>query len=115
MPFKKGVDPNRNLKGRPKLGDTVAELARKVLAEKDKGVTREIRILNKFATLAEEGSAPHANFIFDRAYGKPQESMNLSGGVSLYEQGASEAARLADQAGRAELIREIRKLSGGKK
>jgi hypothetical protein len=91
MPFKPGNDPNRNTQGRPKTGNAVAELARKVLESKKKGDTksRGERILIKAADLAEAGSAPHMSFLFDRGYGKPQENVNLGGGISLYEQGAT--------------------------
>lgn len=37
MPFKPGKDPNRNLKGRPRLGNSVAECMRDFMSAKDKG------------------------------------------------------------------------------
>lgn len=114
MPFTKGFDPKRNTKGRPPVANSVATLAREVLQRKKGKDTNEEAIILKFVELALGGSAPHANFLFDRAYGKAAETMNLSGGLSLYEQGASEAARLADEAGRKALLAEIRKLTGAK-
>lgn len=85
MPFVKGKSGNP--KGRSPVGTSVAQMARDVLEKGDK--PKGPAILKKFAELALEGSAPHANFLFAYAYGKPQESMNLTGGLSLYEQGAS--------------------------
>lgn len=110
--FQKGFDPKRNTKGRPPVANSVATLAREVLQAKKKGEKRttEKRILDKFVELALEGSAPHANFIFDRAYGKAMESMNLSGGLSLYEQGASEQTF-----DKKVLLEAMRRLSGSKK
>jgi len=114
--FSKGYDPKRNTKGRPPVANSVATLARDILESKKKGQkSKGEQIILKFVELALGGSAPHANFLFDRAYGKAAETMNLSGGLSLYEQGASEAARLADEAGRKALLVELRKLTGAKK
>ena len=110
--FQKGFDPNRNNKGRPSVANSVATLAREVLQAKKKGEKRttEEKILNKFVQMALEGSAPHANFLFDRAYGKAIESMNLSGGLSLYEQGANEQTFDKNF-----LLGAMRRLSGSKK
>jgi hypothetical protein len=115
MPFQKGKSGNPN--GRPRLGNTIADIARQVLETKKRGdkITRGEKILAKAAELAEGGSKPHMEFLFDRAYGKALENMNLSGGLSLYEQGSSEAARIADENGRAALLAEIQKLSGKSK
>lgn len=111
MPFIKGFDPKRNTKGRPPVANSVATLARDILESKKKGQqSNGEKIIRKFVTLALEGSPPHANFLFDRAYGKAIESMNLSGGLSLYEQGASE--QIFDKA---VLLKAMRRLSGSKK
>ena len=106
MPFQKGKSGNP--KGRSPVGTSVAQMARDVLEKGDK--PKGPAILKKFAELALEGSAPHANFIFDRAYGKAIESMNLSGGLSLYEQGATE-----DKYDKHLLLEAMRRLSGSKK
>ncbi len=80
MAFKKGFDPNRNTKGRPPTGQAQADWSRQVLEAKDRGgATRAMRILRKFATMAEEGSVPHGEFLFNRAYGKVKEVVETIG------------------------------------
>ena len=109
--FQKGFDPKRNTRGRPPVANSVSTLVREMLESKKKGQkSKGEKILDKFVTLALEGSAPHANFLFDRAYGKSVESMNLSGGISLYEQGAAEQTF-----DKKFLLRAMRRLSGNKK
>lgn len=65
-----------NAKGRPTVGNTVAEAARGILDSQRKGEpTRRDAIITKMAEIAETGSVQHATFLFDRAYGKPREVM----------------------------------------
>jgi Family of unknown function (DUF5681) len=102
VPWKPGQSGNPK-GGKPKIL-SVAQMARDVLEKgpKPKGPA----ILKKFAELAMEGSAPHATFLFAYGYGKPQENMNLSGGVSIYEQG-KEVVSQYDKAALVKALREI--------
>ena len=116
--FQKGYDPKRNNKGRPGIHDSAAAIAREMLeGPRFKGdkVLRIRAIMKKMADMAEEGSVSHATVLFDRAYGKPTENLNVKGEMSLYEQGVSEAARFVQEAGREKLLKEIGKLVSGAK
>lgn len=72
-PFKKGEDPRRNLKGAPKLPDLDELMA--------EGVSKEdlIGIISAQITRARKGDTRAADFIFDRGFGKPKQSTELTG------------------------------------
>lgn len=63
-----------NPKGRTPTGTTVAEWSREVLESKHQGDKSKCQaILSKFIELALAGSKPHAEFVFERAYGKVKD------------------------------------------
>lgn len=111
MPWQKGQSGNP--KGRPMVRNSLAETIRQLLETKEKGTgkTHNELILLKAAEMAEEGSIAHANFLYSFGYGKPAETVNLGGGLSLYEKGASEAERIASEAGMGALLKHIKKLA----
>lgn len=71
-PWKPGQSGNP--KGRPPVDISIANMARTVLEAKgpDGKEERQV-ILEKFMQMAKEGSVPHAQFIFERGYGKVKD------------------------------------------
>jgi hypothetical protein len=67
----KGVSGNP--KGRPRVGNTIAELTRELLEKPAGKTTDREEIISKAIALAKDGSLGHAEFLFNRAYGKPRE------------------------------------------
>ena len=56
------------------MGNTVAELTRRVLeAQHTSKKTKCEAILDKFTEMALAGSKPHADFLFERGYGRVKE------------------------------------------
>ena len=72
-PFKKGEDPRRNVTGANKLPDLELLMA--------EGVSKEdlISIIVAQSTRAKKGDTRAADFIFDRGFGKPKQSTELTG------------------------------------
>jgi hypothetical protein len=77
-PFKSG-DPRINRKGRPKLPDLKAAIA-KVLAEEKDGMDALEAILKAQRAKAAKGDTRAAEFLMDRGYGKAQQFMDLTTG-----------------------------------
>ena len=76
--FQKGQSGNP--KGRPKVGKTLTEQLRKVLAEKTPdGVTKAEAIARKLVDLALEDSVPAIKELFDRLEGKPPQRLEHAG------------------------------------
>jgi hypothetical protein len=78
-PFKAGKDERRNYKGRPKLPDLKAAIA-KVLAEEKDGMDALEAILKAQRAKAAKGDTRAAEFLMDRGYGKAQQFMDLTSG-----------------------------------
>jgi hypothetical protein len=77
VPFKKGQSGNP--KGRPKLPDLKAAIA-KVLAEEKDGMDALEAILKAQRAKAAKGDTRAAEFLMDRGYGKAQQFMDLTTG-----------------------------------
>ena len=75
-PFKKGQSGNP--KGRPKLPDIKAAMA-KVLAEEKDGMDALEAVLKALRTRAIKGDVRAAQELLDRAFGKSRQAMDLSG------------------------------------
>lgn len=75
MPFVKGQSGNPG--GRPKDAAQIAGLARKHSREAIKKLVEWMRSDNAKASVSA------AQALLDRGYGKPQQSMNLSGSVEI--------------------------------
>lgn len=83
MPFKKG-DPKINRKGRPKLGQSIAERFRDALAEpldKANGYSKLDSMIDSIVTKALQGNQDAIEYCIARGYGKMidrLEAMNLN-------------------------------------
>ena len=75
MPFKKGHDPNRNMDGRPRKGESLPDLMEQILAEKAGSSEIDIReaLCRRLIKLASEGHSWAMKEVFDRTYGKPKQ------------------------------------------
>jgi hypothetical protein len=81
MTFKKGFDPNRNMKGRPKLGLTIAERIRDAMAEGAKGqegYTREDAMIDVAIQRGLKGDFRYWEYIMNRAHGKIPDKLEMS-------------------------------------
>ena len=76
-PFPKGVSGNP--KGRPKLPDIKDLMAAVLGEEKSAGMSEAERILRAIRAKAAKGDVRAAEFLYDRGYGKPKQSIDHSG------------------------------------
>src|SRR5579859_7751500 len=84
-PFKKGVDPRRNVKGRPKVLPPLEKLLIEVLGSEDDRKSQAQAVLNTLLARAKKGDVRAAEILLDRAYGKPKQSVDLtSNGESIH-------------------------------
>jgi len=74
MPFSKG-DPNINRKGRPKKGNSFAEILRQVGEEEVQGMSKTEAISRKLWAEASKGEAWAIREIMDRIDGKPTQKV----------------------------------------
>lgn len=74
-PFKKGVDPRRNAKGRPPKLPDLDKLLDKVLGEEKDGLTAMEAILKAMRAKAAKGDIRAGEALLERAYGKPKEKI----------------------------------------
>jgi uncharacterized protein YecT (DUF1311 family) len=80
MPFKKGYDPKRNIKGRPKLGMTTAERIRDAMNEPVKGqdgYTKFDQMVDLAMSRANHGSYQFWDALMNRAYGKVPDKVEM--------------------------------------
>lgn len=77
--FKKGQTGNP--KGRPKLPDINAALA-KVLSDEKEGITAAEAILMALRAKASKGDVKAAEYLLNRGYGKPKETLDLNAEVT---------------------------------
>jgi len=82
-PFKKGVDPRRNVKGAPRKLPALEALLAEVLGEEKDGVTAAQAILMALRQKAAKGDVRAAELLMDRAYGKAKQPVEHSGGIKL--------------------------------
>ena len=86
MPFKKGEipkgakpfkknDPRINKKGAPKLPELKQAMA-KILGGEDGGITELEEVLQALKAEAKKGNVRAAQELLDRAYGRPQQSID---------------------------------------
>lgn len=82
--FKKGVDPRRNLKGRPPVLPDLKEAIAKILSEKTGDITALDAILAALKAKAAKGDVRAAQELLDRGFGKSQQFIDIkSGGNKL--------------------------------
>jgi len=80
MTFKKGYDPNRNMKGRPKLGLTTAERIRDALNEPargQEGYTKFDLMVDDAISRAHHGSYQFWDALMNRAFGKVPDKVEM--------------------------------------
>jgi hypothetical protein len=80
MPFKKGFDPKRNLKGRPKVGMTVGERIRDAMNEPargQEGYTKFDLMVDDAISRAHHGSYQFWDALMARAYGKVPDKIEM--------------------------------------
>lgn len=92
MPFKKGETPpgakpfvkgqSGNPKGRSKDIPELKQLLAEVLGEEKDGIEAAKAILMALRAKATKGDVRAAEVLLDRAYGKPKEKLELSGGLT---------------------------------
>lgn len=70
VPFKKGFDPRRNIKGQPPKIPAIDTLLAEVLGEEKDGVSAAKAILMALRAKASKGDVRAAEALLDRAYGK---------------------------------------------
>lgn len=77
--FKKGYDPRRHMTGRPKKGETRAEIVADLMMEVDEktGETEVVTILRKWVLMAKNGSIKAGENLMDAMYGKTPDEVNL--------------------------------------
>lgn len=82
MTFKKGFDPNRWLKGRRKLGETMAERIRAAMNEPAKGLndgyTKFDELVDVALAHARKGSFSYWESLMNRAYGKVPDKIEMT-------------------------------------
>lgn len=81
MTFKKGYDPNRNIKGRPKVGLTVGERIRDAMNEPAKGLegyTKFDEMVDMAMSRAKKGSFGFWESLMARAYGKIPDKIEMT-------------------------------------
>jgi len=79
IPFKKGPDKRRNLKGAPPKLPALDELMEKVMGEMgESGLTAMEAILKAQRAKAAKGDTRAAELLLDRTYGKAKQSVDLS-------------------------------------
>lgn len=78
-PFKKGFDPRRNLKGRPKVGTSLAEKIRDALNEKANGDYSKLdALIDKAWEQAISGNFQMLNWLSDHGYGRVPEKLEIN-------------------------------------
>ena len=80
MTFKKGFDPNRNVKGRPKVGLTVGERIRDAMNEPARGqdgYTKFDEMVDMAMSRAKKGSFGFWESLMARAYGKVPDKIEM--------------------------------------
>jgi hypothetical protein len=77
--FVRGFDPKRNLKGRPKLGLTVAERIRDAMEEKIRpdGYSKMDALIDEAFARAKMGSFVFFDALMSRGYGKVPDKIEL--------------------------------------
>ena len=80
-PFEKG-DPRINSKGRPKKGESITDILKKLLDQSDEsGKLRRVIVSEKLISLAESGDLASLKYLIDRIEGRPKESIELTDGA----------------------------------
>jgi hypothetical protein len=82
-PFKKGVDPRRNLDGRPPVLPELREALAKVLAEEQNGITALEAILKTLRNKALKGDTRAIQEILDRYFGKVKQDIGLNADINF--------------------------------
>ena len=84
VPFKKGADPRRNTKGRPKTVPALDVLLAEILGEEQNGIDAAKAILMALRAKAVKGDIRAAEVLLDRAYGKAQQYIKHGTGHGVY-------------------------------
>jgi hypothetical protein len=95
--FRSETQPEKN--GRPKKLPELDKLLADVLGEDKDGIEAAKAILMALRSKATKGDVRAAEVLLDRAYGKSQQNVNVSGGLNLTwnEEKTYEADRKADE------------------
>lgn len=84
--FKKGYDARRNLKGRPKVGESLAEMFRDALHEKLNGdYTKLDSMIDKVVDKALHGNQDAIEYCLARGYGKMIERIEANNTNKNYD------------------------------
>ena len=90
VPFKEGFDPRRNLDGRPKGAKNFTTLFEKAVKEVAKKLelgedpdSVEVEIIKRGIKEALAGKYPFYKDIFDRIYGQPTKTIDLTGSLKV--------------------------------
>jgi len=75
MKFQKGRSGNPA--GRPKKGQALTDLLRQRIEDKEAGVSRKEKIIEKLIGMAESGDIAAVKYIFDRLDGRPIEAIKI--------------------------------------
>ena len=78
-PFKKGQRANPN--GRPRKGNSLAEVLRLALEVKHDGKAAKVLLAEKLIEVGLTGNIAAIAYAFDRVLGRPQQSVELGGEV----------------------------------
>lgn len=80
VPFKKGEDSRRNLKGAPKKLPDLHILLADVLGEEKDGITAAEAILKALRAKATKGDIRAAEVLLERGWGKAKQSIDITSG-----------------------------------
>ena len=77
--FKKGFDPNRNIKGRAPIGGSLAERIRAAFERNTPdGLTQQDVVISDAIKMARRGHSQYLQMLWDRGYGKVPDKVEVN-------------------------------------